>query len=143
MHYQLANPYKGSGIPVERKVHTNKHPDLSQFLSFSLKMLSNVLFAFALATSVMAAPLTESGLNSTKWTPDHILQADEVILYGEGRSEYPVKSQANTERPLMRLPLQWRLSMKVFTMRLLLRREYLSTYLKSRTRTQVSRTEHA
>ncbi|KAJ5175151.1 uncharacterized protein N7482_001028 [Penicillium canariense] len=50
-------------------------------------MLFNAIVGFALATSAIAAPFTVSGLNSTKWTPDHILQPDEVILYGEGRME--------------------------------------------------------
>ncbi|KAH7246683.1 hypothetical protein BKA59DRAFT_528638 [Fusarium tricinctum] len=48
-------------------------------------MLSVNLFALALATTVSAVPF--KGLNSTKWTPEHILKSDEVILYGEGRME--------------------------------------------------------
>lgn len=51
-------------------------------------MRFNVIIGLALATGAIAAPLAESVLNSTVWTPDHILQPDEVILYGEGRSEY-------------------------------------------------------
>lgn len=51
-------------------------------------MLFSAIVGLALATGAIAAPIVESGLNSTVWTPDHILQPDEVILYGEGRSEY-------------------------------------------------------
>ncbi|WZH45812.1 uncharacterized protein QYS62_006880 [Fusarium acuminatum] len=43
------------------------------------------LLALALAATVSAVPF--KGLNSTKWTPEHILKSDEVILYGEGRME--------------------------------------------------------
>lgn len=49
-------------------------------------MLSVNLLALALATTVSAVPF--KGLNGTKWTPEHILKSDEVILYGEGRSKY-------------------------------------------------------
>lgn len=49
-------------------------------------MLSVNLLALALATTVSAVPF--KGLNSTRWTPEHILKSDEVILYGEGRSKY-------------------------------------------------------
>jgi hypothetical protein len=48
-------------------------------------MLPVNLLTLALATSVSAVPF--KGLNSTKWTPEHILKSDEVILYGEGRSK--------------------------------------------------------
>ncbi|RSL77791.1 hypothetical protein CEP51_008775 [Fusarium floridanum] len=48
-------------------------------------MLSSSFLGLVLATTVGAAPF--HGLNSTKWTPEHILQPDEVILYGEGRME--------------------------------------------------------
>ncbi|RSM16234.1 hypothetical protein BHE90_008475 [Fusarium euwallaceae] len=48
-------------------------------------MLSSSFLGLVLATTVSAAPF--HGLNSTKWTPEHILQPDEVILYGEGRME--------------------------------------------------------
>ncbi|KAF7169309.1 hypothetical protein CNMCM6106_004221 [Aspergillus hiratsukae] len=47
-------------------------------------MFVKSVVGLALATSAIAAPFT---LNSTKWTPDHVLQPDEVILYGEGRME--------------------------------------------------------
>lgn len=56
-------------------------------------MLLNILVGFALATSAIAAPFTESSLNSTMWTPDYILQQDEVILYGDGRRRYYVKTK--------------------------------------------------
>ncbi|KAJ4174474.1 hypothetical protein NW754_004892 [Fusarium falciforme] len=48
-------------------------------------MLSSSFLGLVLATTVSAAPF--HGLNSTKWTPEHILQPEEVILYGEGRME--------------------------------------------------------
>ncbi|EEU35389.1 uncharacterized protein NECHADRAFT_100788 [Fusarium vanettenii 77-13-4] len=48
-------------------------------------MLSSSFLGLVLATTVSAAPF--QGLNSTRWTPEHILQPDEVILYGEGRME--------------------------------------------------------
>ncbi|KIL85450.1 hypothetical protein FAVG1_11407 [Fusarium avenaceum] len=48
------------------------------------------LLALALAATVSAVPF--KGLNSTKWTPEHILKTDEVILYGEGRMEVVHKS---------------------------------------------------
>lgn len=49
--------------------------------------------ALGLAAAVSAAPfMTERDLNSTVWTPDHVLQQDEVILYGEGRSTFPLLS---------------------------------------------------
>lgn len=50
-------------------------------------MIFPTFVAHVLAGVVSAAPVHETReLNSTKWTPDHILQPDEVILYGEGRS---------------------------------------------------------
>lgn len=60
-------------------------------------MLLNAIVGLALATGAIAAPLVESGLNSSAWTPDHILQPDEVILYGEGRSEYLSRCQLNSD----------------------------------------------
>ncbi|KAF5007955.1 hypothetical protein FDECE_5724 [Fusarium decemcellulare] len=48
-------------------------------------MLSASFLGLFLATTVSAVPF--KGLNSTKWTPEHILKADEVILFGEGRME--------------------------------------------------------
>jgi hypothetical protein len=45
-----------------------------------------------LATAASAAPFVERSLNSTKWTPEHILQPGEIILYGEGRSKYETGS---------------------------------------------------
>lgn len=59
-------------------------------LSILRTMLFNALVVFGLATGAIAAPFTASGLNSTMWTPDHILQPDEVILYGDDRSKFPV-----------------------------------------------------
>ncbi|KAF5239833.1 hypothetical protein FAUST_4718 [Fusarium austroamericanum] len=48
---------------------------------------STVLF-LGLAAVANAVPfMTERDLNSTIWTPEHVLQQDEVILYGEGRME--------------------------------------------------------
>lgn len=47
-------------------------------------MFVKSVVGLALATSAIAAPFV---FNSTKWTPDHGLNPDEVILYGEGRSE--------------------------------------------------------
>ncbi|KAJ6008652.1 hypothetical protein N7499_001297 [Penicillium canescens] len=40
-----------------------------------------------LATAASAAPFAERSLNSTKWTPEHVLQPGEIILFGEGRME--------------------------------------------------------
>lgn len=49
---------------------------------------STVLF-LGLAAVANAVPfMTERDLNSTIWTPEHVLQQDEVILYGEGRSTF-------------------------------------------------------
>ncbi|KAJ5523816.1 hypothetical protein N7494_010466 [Penicillium frequentans] len=50
-------------------------------------MILKALVHFALATAAIATPLMASSLNSTQWTPDHVLQPDEVILYGNGRME--------------------------------------------------------
>lgn len=51
---------------------------------FSVALIG--LFAASVAN---AAPIEETTtLNSTKWTPDHVLKTDEVILYGDdGRSK--------------------------------------------------------
>ncbi|KAH8733572.1 hypothetical protein BGZ61DRAFT_565594 [Ilyonectria robusta] len=53
---------------------------------------SAALVGLVLASAASAAPtaieLNTPELNSTKWTPDHVLKHDEVILYGEdGRME--------------------------------------------------------
>lgn len=66
--------------------------------------LSNFLGLF-LVTAASAAPyLTESNsLNSTEWTPEHILQLDEVILFGEGRS----KLFPSIQRSVLQATLQW------------------------------------
>ncbi len=46
------------------------------------------LLGFTLVTAINAAPIFDgANLNSTIWTPEHVLQPDEVILYGEGRSK--------------------------------------------------------
>ncbi|KAI9148747.1 Aspercryptin biosynthesis cluster-specific transcription regulator atnN [Paramyrothecium foliicola] len=48
----------------------------------------SLVAVLGLATIATAAPfMTERDLNSTVWTPDHVLQQDEVILYGQGRME--------------------------------------------------------
>ncbi|KAJ5742749.1 uncharacterized protein N7511_011150 [Penicillium nucicola] len=60
-----------------------------------------------LATAVSAAPFVERSINSTNWTPEHILQPGEIILYGEGRMEVVhesvynelIASQALSEHP--------------------------------------------
>ena len=49
-------------------------------------LFNTVGLVLATAASARAFPVVEQTLNSTKWTPDHILQPDEVILYGEDRS---------------------------------------------------------
>lgn len=54
---------------------------------------SAALVGLVLASAASAAPtaieLNTPELNSTKWTPDHVLKHDEVILYGEdGRSKH-------------------------------------------------------
>ncbi|CZS93222.1 hypothetical protein WAI453_000905 [Rhynchosporium graminicola] len=52
----------------------------------SLTLLTFILAA--VSTLVSAAPLTQADLNSTIWTPEHVLQMHEVILYGDdGRME--------------------------------------------------------
>ncbi|OJJ42221.1 hypothetical protein ASPZODRAFT_125875 [Penicilliopsis zonata CBS 506.65] len=50
--------------------------------------LSTLVGAF-LVVAARAAPVLDGAkpLNSTIWTPDYVLQPDEVILYGEGRME--------------------------------------------------------
>ncbi|CAI7638527.1 unnamed protein product [Penicillium glandicola] len=50
-------------------------------------MRSTIIAGLLVATAANAAPLVELSLNSTKWTPEHILRPGEVILYGEGRME--------------------------------------------------------
>ncbi|KAF4440785.1 hypothetical protein F53441_12193 [Fusarium austroafricanum] len=51
-------------------------------------MISAKLILLGLAAVANAVPfMTERDLNSTVWTPEHILKQDEVILYGEGRME--------------------------------------------------------
>lgn len=50
-------------------------------------MLAANIVGFFLATTAGAIPVVERSLNSTKWTPDHILQPGEVILFGDGRSK--------------------------------------------------------
>lgn len=39
-----------------------------------------------MTTAVTATPVVKQIRDSIKWTPDHVLQPGEVILYGEGRS---------------------------------------------------------
>ncbi|KAH7152243.1 hypothetical protein B0J13DRAFT_594186 [Dactylonectria estremocensis] len=54
---------------------------------FSTALLGLVLTSFACAAPT-TVETTTFDLNSTKWTPDHVLKHDEVILYGEnGRME--------------------------------------------------------
>ncbi|KAF4978922.1 hypothetical protein FZEAL_4808 [Fusarium zealandicum] len=48
-------------------------------------MRSTGLIGLLLTATASAAPF--KGLNSIKWTPEHVLKHDEVILYGEGRME--------------------------------------------------------
>ncbi|KAF5715006.1 hypothetical protein FMUND_7100 [Fusarium mundagurra] len=51
-------------------------------------MIAPQFILLSLTAVASAAPfMTERDLNSTKWTPDHVLKQDEVILYGEGRME--------------------------------------------------------
>ncbi|KAH6688432.1 hypothetical protein F5X68DRAFT_275323 [Plectosphaerella plurivora] len=51
-------------------------------------MVASRFIALGMAVAVSAAPfMTERDLNSTVWTPDHVLAQDEVILYGSGRME--------------------------------------------------------
>jgi hypothetical protein len=53
-------------------------------------MITAKSILLSLAAVASAAPfMTERDLNSTVWTPDHVLRQDEVILYGEGRSKSP------------------------------------------------------
>ncbi|PLB53448.1 hypothetical protein P170DRAFT_424183 [Aspergillus steynii IBT 23096] len=60
-------------------------------------MLSSSLVTLLLATAGSAVPLAASNeLNSTKWTPGHVLQPDEVILYGDGRMEVVHESVYHT-----------------------------------------------
>jgi hypothetical protein len=50
-------------------------------------MLVNQILYIALVTAATAAPVIDQSLNSTQWTPDHVLQPGEVILFGNGRSK--------------------------------------------------------
>ncbi|KAJ4138780.1 hypothetical protein NW768_002653 [Fusarium equiseti] len=51
-------------------------------------MIPPKVILLGLAAVVNAVPLmTERDLNSTVWPPEHVLQQDEVILYGSGRME--------------------------------------------------------
>ncbi|UZP46425.1 hypothetical protein NXS19_014237 [Fusarium pseudograminearum] len=51
-------------------------------------MIPSTIIFLGLAAVANAVPfMTERDLNSTIWTPEHVLQQDEVILYGEGRME--------------------------------------------------------
>ncbi|KAF9770787.1 hypothetical protein IL306_011606 [Fusarium sp. DS 682] len=51
-------------------------------------MIAPKVILISLAAVANAVPfMTERDLNSTVWTPDHVLKQDEVILYGEGRME--------------------------------------------------------
>jgi len=53
-------------------------------------MVPSKVILLGLATVVNAGPgMPERDLNSTVWTPEHVLQQDEVILYGSGRSKSP------------------------------------------------------
>lgn len=54
----------------------------------TLSMLAVNIVGLLLATAVSAVPVVEHHLNSTKWTPEHILQPGEIILFGNGRSKY-------------------------------------------------------
>lgn len=57
-------------------------------------MIATLIYAVSIATLAAAAPATlvtgnaAFNLNGTDWTPDIILRAGEVILYGGGRSKY-------------------------------------------------------
>jgi hypothetical protein len=66
--------------------HHSSHFFLIAFLS--INMLAVNILGLVLATAVSAVPVIEHRLNSTKWTPEHILQPGEVILFGDGRSKY-------------------------------------------------------
>ncbi|KAM0327192.1 hypothetical protein ACHAQA_006325 [Verticillium albo-atrum] len=51
-------------------------------------MITTRFAGLFLASLVAAAPfMSERDLNATVWTPDHELQPDEVIIYGNGRME--------------------------------------------------------
>lgn len=55
-------------------------------------MIFPVAFIGLFLAAANAAPIKETTveLNSTKWTPDYVLQHHEVILYGDdGRSKLP------------------------------------------------------
>lgn len=59
-------------------------------------MIAPQFILLSLAAVASAAPfMTERDLNSTIWTPDHVLKQDEVILYGEGRSKSPPPSHTS------------------------------------------------
>jgi hypothetical protein len=62
-------------------------------------MVASRFIALCMAVAVSAAPfMTERDLNSTVWTPDHVLQPDEVILYGTGRSKSQFKPFSSLSR---------------------------------------------
>lgn len=99
--------YKSSSDPLcIYCLHSSAHSHYifstvaSLFFKSSLKMIfSTALLGLVLTSFACAAPTTVEtttfDLNSTKWTPDHVLKHDEVILYGEnGRSKliFPVFS---------------------------------------------------
>ncbi|KAJ5107113.1 hypothetical protein N7456_003788 [Penicillium angulare] len=70
-------------------------------------MALTLMASLLLAAVARAAPLTDLALNSTKWTTDHVLQHDEVILYGEGRMEVVHESIYHaliSEQGLSRIP---------------------------------------
>lgn len=51
-------------------------------------MIPSKAILLGLAAVANAVPfMTERDLNSTVWTPEHVLKQDEVILYGSGRSK--------------------------------------------------------
>ncbi|RBR23398.1 uncharacterized protein FIESC28_03777 [Fusarium coffeatum] len=51
-------------------------------------MIPPKVILLGLAAVANAVPfMTERDLNSTVWTPEHVLKQDEVILYGSGRME--------------------------------------------------------
>lgn len=101
-------------------------------------MILSTFVGFSLAAAVSAAPaLMTRELNSTKWTPNHILQPHEVILDGEnGRSKsfLPVLISLSSSLPSFKIvsvsralrheisdfkganaKSQWRLFMKMST----------------------------
>lgn len=53
---------------------------------FSNMLLVSILCAL-LGISVAAKPVVQRHFNSTAWTSDYVLQPEEVILFGEGRSK--------------------------------------------------------